>query len=302
MAEVLEKPVSPPSPMTEGQSPLEKVAPQKIEVIDAVRKEALVRKIGDFYQVSELSRRKGVASEMSVMPSEEFNRELDEYIRSLLIETGFEIESKLLDKDNPLDTMLSEAMGTSVAQENAKKLAHNTKNAETIKNTVENEGGITIPIDETKSRILIKEGTGMDREMVEIHELIHAMASRGPKNGGGFRDSGGGERNLDEAATQVLTLGVLHPELSPFQMYEKIKSGEIETPYRGYVVKLLAGLHATSNDSKPIGIRDLAQYYFHDEEDVQAVLLKMEIVGKSPDTVRERVLSLLTDDLQGRKV
>lgn len=279
------------SPITSAKKIATIEEPSAIEKVDQGEKEALVRKIGAFYELPEQVISRGLASEMSILPEVEFNRQLEEYLiqRSNKRDTRIEEELKRRDVQvskivNDIDAINNEYSFRAAIQEEAKIT-----------------GGVNIPIDELKSQILIKEGADLDKKMIGVHEMVHAMGSRGPENGGGFHDKDGGARNLNEATTQVLTLGILYPNLSPFEMYQKILTGEIKTCYGKYVVKLLTALYTTSQSSEPITIKDLAKYYFHAEGDTQGVLLQMKIIDKAPEAVKGPVSDLLANDLQGKR-
>ena len=151
-------------------------------------------------------------------------------------------------------------------------------------------------MDETQSKILIRKDSGLDKKMVEMHEMIHAMANRGPEKGTGFHSGDGSGRNVNEAVTQALTLGFLHPDISTEELFLKVKNGEIPTPYKSYVEKLLVTLVATGKDPNPITVKDLSRYYFAQEPDVQVVLLQMNILQKAPENVRPIIQKMFNND------
>lgn len=293
--EILEKPISSADPLpqlteTPSLSLTERMEPKEAE--------ALVGRIADFYQVPEFARRKGLASEIFVMPDEEFNGEVSDEIKKQLVKRGLQVEldSRPPSKNREVSSLVFEAFGTSEEQEAKRIKDINARNAQLIQEHVDNEGGITISVDETQSKILIRKDSGLDKKMVEVHEMIHAMANMGPEKGTGFHSNDGTGRNMNEAATQVLTLSLLHPDLSTEELFLKVKNGEIPTPYKGYVEKLLVTLFATGKDVNPITIKDLSQYYFAQEADVQAVKLQMDILQKAPENARPIIQEMFKSD------
>jgi hypothetical protein len=129
--------------------------------------------------------------------------------------------------------------------------------------------------------ILIKES--MADEHVKIHETIHSMT------GFGLARLGDG-KNLNEAATEVLTLAYLHKTLDVWDLYPKVTYGEMDARgYQNIAGKLLA-IMAYAKENGQFEIKDLAKYYFNDkqyEKNLREEMIK-EIIPKMPETFRLR--------------
>ena len=114
------------------------------------------------------------------------------------------------------------------------------------------------------------------------HEFMHILSSR-TDGSYGFCHFPRDEQ-LDEAALQTLVLARNYPALTPEQMFLKIKSGELQTPYALLVRRFLFLFLLTITNEKPVGFKDLARYYFQtgEEASLNKQLFLMEVAGKVP--------------------
>ena len=253
--------------------------------------ESLVKRIGDFFDVPKWAVDQGLKSEGLVLANDEFDRQVENYLRKRLNEEGVGVEKSTIISKDEKDAILSEALGLNIEKENREAEESNKRNAQLIREHAQKTGGAAFP-QEDRPKVLIKRDSGLDREMVKTHELIHAMVLRG--NVGGFRSADGNYSNTDEAATQVLTLSLLHPEYTVKQML----SSEIKTPYPAIVKKLLVAMFATSQSKKPFTFKDLAKYYFNEEGNIGVYLMQMDIIPRVRKDVREEVKGWLVNDLK----
>mgnify|MGYP000126747621 CR=1 FL=1 len=154
-------------------------------------------------------------------------------------------------------------------------------------------GGIHLQDKDGKSFIYIMDNPSHNnQEPVFIHELLHAAASFG-KGRSGFNTEDGKYHNLNEAATQILTLHMLYPDLDAQSLLKKIISQEITTPYRKDVIKLLSLLYATAYSKNPITIEKLSEYYFGNEDGTKPITLALDIARNAEPKTKDAVDKIL---------
>lgn len=271
--------------------------PDVIEHVDRTKVESMVRKIGEFYGVPQEAIEQGLKSEIYILNKDGFRRHAGYYVEQLIRKEG-KGEIETVSKDDEIAEIFYSANGSSIEEENKNREAMNQLIIQKAREHAEGMGGLTMPLDNGKSVIIIREGSDVDRETLEAHELIHAMSIGKDAKIGGFRS---GEttphRNIDEAATQVLALAFQHPEFTP----KDFLLSEIKTPYASHVRKLLTAMFTTSQSGNPFTFKELAKYYFHPEPDVGIYLLQMNLIPRAREDVRMYVEEWLNNDLKEKE-
>jgi hypothetical protein len=294
------------SDVSESKSEAEAIAdlendPDVVEHVSHEKVEALVRKIGEFYDVPELAIEQGRKTEIYVVKNSAFNEGLEEQlINTLSEEDEKELDEIMMQKyadDKELIGKVSEFNEKKVGKPTEEKVRMAKEHAGAI-------GGVCFPQEKGGSKILVKEDSDFDREHSENHELLHAMSVGRNLEYEGFNEGlisrlgFSSNNNLNEATTELLTLTMLHPSLTIVEMFNKVKSGEIVAGYTPNVLRMLAIINSTSQNKEPFTVKELAKYYFHDfeGEDDAASLLKNKFIEKiRPDLYRKVEPWLLYD-------
>lgn len=231
---------------------------------------------------------KAERSEAFIVPESRLEKEIKDHITKFAEKAGIEIPQQdtavLTQEEQQLRDAIFKMFGktASEAEESATIFDKFSKaEAELI-------GGVCIPVDKTKSRIFIKENAKLNKDVILGHEVLHAA--------GGFQSEDGRKHYLNEAATEILRIASDHSDLSSRSLLNKIRRGEIQTPFASIVLKLLAILEATSLNAKPVDVKKLAEYYFSDDP-VNDIMFEMEAVRKAHKPLREKVKSMLDTDL-----
>lgn len=303
IAEDKKSPSLPVPPEKELQKPPEANVnldndPNVIEHVDRVKVETMVRKIGEFYDVPQEAIEQGLRSEIYILNDAGFRRHANNYIEQLIRREG-KGEIETISTDDEIAKVFYSANGSSIEEENRNRAFMNQLIVQKAREHADEMGGSTIPLDNGKSVIIIKEGSSIDRETLEVHELIHAMSIGKDGKIGGFRsgEKTGPHRNIDEAATQVLALAFQHPELTP----KDFLLSEIKTPYASHVRKLLTAMFTTSQSGNPFTFKELAEYYFYQEPGMGVILLQMNLIPRAREDVRAQVQEWFSNDFKEKQ-
>ncbi|MDP2585405.1 MAG: hypothetical protein Q8P29_00835 [Candidatus Levybacteria bacterium] len=274
--------------------------PDIVEHVDSAKVEALVRKIGEFYNLPQLAIEQGLKSEIYILTNESFNGELESRGKGLNIEEQKELVEILAQKKS----LSADEINKNLEEFNKRIEDKTEEKAKVAREHAEATGGVSISQKRGGSMIFIKENSTFEREQDEIHELLHAMSvgENGEYRGfdeGTFRISVPKcNGNLNEATTELLSLAIKYPNIASEELLNEINGGEIDVAYRPNVLKMLKMLHFTSQSKEPFTVKELAKYYFHDYQGkgYAVDLLRDKLREKiRPDLYREVEPWLLND-------
>lgn len=251
--------------------------PDVVEHVDRAKADAIVKRIGDLYHVPQEALDQGKKTEIYIIKTERFDREMASLDKdSLSEEERREVAELALNIDS-----LTEEEQIKRAEALSKKITDEAdRKAEAAREQAERTGGISLPQEEGGSAIIIKEDLVFDREHTEIHEMLHAMSESADGRYHGINGMFTESRNINEAITEILALGVLHPELTAEELSNKINSGEIKSGYHANTLKMLVIMRAASQGDMPFTIQELAKYYFHNFKEERVLGMSMDIMIK----------------------
>jgi len=247
-----------------------------IESVDRSEIEALVRKIGEAYDVPQRAIENGLKAEIFVVKDDSFTKLQESRIRAKM-------------KDEISKTKTIEELN---------------KIEQFIREEAQLTEGNRWPAKSGKEIILIREKSGIDRESLETHEILHVMAQDEASESAGFEKEGGIWTNINEATTEILALHLLYPNLNSAELYLKIDDNKIaNVGYESLVKKMLIvmGRPMVDGNGVPFSFKELAQYYFHNvqakDNDVVGSMTK-DIASRLMPEAQERTISCLANDLQ----
>jgi hypothetical protein len=160
-------------------------------------------------------------------------------------------------------------------------------------------GGMVLQHEKGQDVYVKRAISDLSEKEIEIHELIHALGGDFKIGQSGFRTLNGEYRNINEAATEILTAAFIHKDLSQEELISKIFSGEIKTSYFDDVKLLLVSMDATiKHDEKSFKIQDLADYYFQNKPDHNIYTLQWDLVSRAEGELKGVVKDTLMNDLR----
>jgi hypothetical protein len=239
---------------------------------------AITEKIATTYNLPSEVANRGENVKIKFIEKEEFADKLASYLKEIGISKINETMSNLRDEDTQGIINLLEPLTGLEKEELSQKIKL------LVDRKLPTLGGINIG-----NLIYIPKNYLTDKKINEIivHEIIHAL-SRNKEGITGLKPEKSKQYNdLNEAATQILTLHVFYPDLNEKEIIEKIRSGEIETIYPEAVMKMLTLMASTSKSQNPVTIDKLAYYYFNNQDGTAPIMLAMDIQKNSYKTVSD---------------
>lgn len=270
--------------------------PDAVERISSTNSEALVNKIAVFYDCPETAIKEGLKSKMFILNERGFNKTVEIYLRKLLKRVG--VGEEELIRENSDRAMIEIALGRTVAKKNKGIDEVNQETIGDIRKRVGNMDGICIPQEEGSLILIKRNPEKIDEEEAKTHELLHTMPKRRNGTGGGFKSEAGINKNIDEAATQILALALKYPKLTVEELSEKILiSKEIKSAYKLYVARLLTIMYATSKSKEPFAVKDLSSCYFYRGKGESVHLMRVQLIRRVREDLRGRAQKWLLNDL-----
>lgn len=250
-----------------------KESPHIVEYVDKTRVEELVNQITAFYGVSQNVKEKGLKTEMFVLKDDSFT----EFEKELMRRTEVERRGEGLTTRRGEEKSIMEA-------------------AQCV------EGRILLLKSTRAMFVLIREKSKFDRKNIEIHEIIHAMSTDEDGKQSGFSRGNNMWHDINEAATEILTLHFQYPDLDVEDLYEKVYMQEIKCGYEYDVRTMLLMLLRTKYNQKLFTFNELAKYYFHDvqvENNAFAESMAKEISARVSAELHRDTIECLSTDLYG---
>lgn len=220
-------------------------------IVEKVDHGKMIREIGEFYGVSPKKINESSESVISmwVFTDARFNQMKDQEIENEILSVK---NSRLL-KDEDKERALKELQlkRADMANIGGTTYWHEGKKRSFL--------GKTYGKKDT-TEIIMRETFGLDREHVKIHELMHVLGAHDDSTG--LRTFNLEFANINEAATEILTLAYLHRNLPIKELIGKIHGGEIKTGYSDDVKLLFSLMFDAAVEDKHFSVKDLADYYF----------------------------------------
>lgn len=163
-----------------------------------------------------------------------------------------------------------------------------------------NSFGICIPLSSDESEILITDDTVISVEEVLRHEVVHAMADRGPGSGTGFQEPDGEGHRVNEAFVQLSVETQKKPAVSIMDLAIKMSERTTAYNYSDLVYPLATLLGATSLGSAPMSMRDVAKHYFNrtNEPATNMTLFSFDLLKRTPPHLQANCQSVMKKNLK----
>jgi len=279
-----------------------------VEHVSKSETESIVREMGERFSIPQSAIEQGLKSEIFIIKNERFDKELIEDSTAALSEEESGEYSEILTKKYPDKNDLAKALREFSLKHEREAKENVDEKTRLAREEAESVGGIALPRETGDSVILVKEHSSFERKHTLRHELWHALAEGKDGMYSGFNQAidaylgGNNSNNLNEAATEILTLKMEYPDLPVNEMISKISKGEINAGYEDYVLKMLLIINATKQNENPFTINELAKYYLHEfKEENVAHLLKSELIGRIGPDMSGSVQQWLLHDLNDRE-
>lgn len=245
----------------------------KVDIVDNAKIKDSMEGIGKYYQVSpEKVRWASETTKMYILTNTDFEILQKSIIKALVSALKRDTQQKQEDKKIKIDAWKFD-------------LKH-----------VKEIGGLIIDGMERNKIVLVKEGFSLPNEHVKTHEFLHVLSAHQGDWGCGFSTKYK-HGNLNEAATEILTLAYVHQELSENDLTAKILNGGIEVGHAEHVKKLLNIMAKTVDNGRPFSIKDLARHYFGDPS-TNVSLLQEDLISRVDEKQGEEIRNIIANDLR----